>query len=68
MKYEELYDGFVSLFPEDKEFFEELERESGVERDTMHFMFGVVVCPFLHKVVEEDSEKAKATCRKTVGK
>ena len=59
MKYENLYDDFIKLFPEDKEYFEQLEEENDIERDTMHLMFGMIVCPFLHKIVEEEPEKAK---------
>ena len=39
MKYEDLYDEFINLFPEDKEFFKRFEEETGAERSIgMHIM------------------------------
>ena len=60
MKYQELYDEFIKLFPEDGEFFSRLEEETKADRsDGMHIMFGMVVCPFLFKILEEDSQKTQ---------
>lgn len=58
MKYEELYDEFIGLFPEDEEFFSAREKETAAERsDGMHIMFGMVVCPFILLIPVENSEK-----------
>lgn len=60
MKYDELYHDFVALFPEDKEYFEKLCFENDVdEGDGMHIMFGLVVLPFIKKVVRESKDKSK---------
>ena len=60
MRYEELYDEFIKLFPENKGFFLEKEEETGAERsDGMHIMFSFVVCPFLLKIADEDSLKTQ---------
>ncbi len=60
MKYTELYDEFIKLFPEDKEFFVKKEEETGVEReDGMHNMFGFIVCPFILKISNEDPQKTQ---------
>ncbi len=60
MKYTELYDDFIRLFPEDLEFFAMREKETGVERsDGMHVVFGSVVCPFILKVANENPKKAQ---------
>lgn len=60
MKYADLYDEFIKLFPEDIDFFKNMEKETGVEReDGMHNMFGFIVCPFILKIVDEDSQKTQ---------
>ena len=60
MKYEDLYDEFINLFPEDKEFFKRLEEETGAVRSIgMHIMFGLVVSPYILRLLEKDPEKAK---------
>ena len=60
MKYEDLYDEFINLFPEDKEFFKRLEEETGAERSIgMHIMFGLVVSPYILRLLEKEPEKAK---------
>ena len=60
MKYEDLYDEFINLFPEDKEFFKKLEEETGAERSIgMHIMFGLVVSPYILRLLEKEPEKAK---------
>ena len=60
MKYEDLYDDFINLFPEDKEFFKKLEEETGAERSIgMHIMFGLVVSPYILRLLEKEPEKAK---------
>ena len=54
MKYEDLYDEFINLFPEDKEFFKRLEEETGAERSIgMHIMFGLVVSPYILRLLEK---------------
>ena len=60
MKYEDLYDEFINLFVEDKEFFKRLEEETGAERSIgMHIMFGLVVSPYILRLLEKEPEKAK---------
>ena len=60
MKYEDLYDEFINLFPEDKEFFKRLEEETGAVRSIgMHIMFGLVVSPYILRLLEKEPEKAK---------
>jgi len=61
MRYDELYDAFIDLFPEDKELFERLEAEANVNKneDGMHVMFGMVVTPYIRKIVTESPIKAK---------
>ena len=59
MNYETIYQDFIDLFPDDQKYFEELQKENDVDTDTMYLLFGMVVCPFLHKIVEESDEKAK---------
>ena len=66
MKYQDLYDEFIKLFPEDRDFFCEKEKETGAERtDGMHIMFGFIVCPYIIKIATEDpgkAQKAKTVC------
>ena len=60
MNYDELYRDFISIFPEDKGFFEEKCRENDVEEaDGMHIMFGMVILPYIKKIVKESSEKSE---------
>ena len=60
MKYEELYDDFKKLFPEDADFFGKLEQETGADKDDgMHVLFGMIVCPYLIKIAGEDPQKAQ---------
>ena len=60
MKYEDLYNEFINLFPEDKEFFKRLEEETGAVRSIgMHIMFGLVVSPYILRLLEKEPEKAK---------
>lgn len=59
MKYETIYEDFTNMFPEDAHYFKKLEKENDVDKETMYLLFGMVICPFLHKVVEEDEEKAR---------
>ncbi|MDY3829422.1 MAG: hypothetical protein SOZ65_00590 [Erysipelotrichaceae bacterium] len=55
MKYEDLYDEFINLFPEDKEFFKRLEEETGAERSIgMHIMLGLVVSPYILRLLEKE--------------
>ncbi|MBR6383967.1 MAG: hypothetical protein IKS56_08290 [Lachnospiraceae bacterium] len=59
MKYEELYKDFISIFPEDSDFFEEKSRENDAEEsDGMHIMFGLVVLPYIKKIIQESPEKS----------
>ena len=60
MIYKELYDEFITLFPEDKDYFRSKEEETGAEReDGMHVMFGLIICPYILKIVAEDSQKTQ---------
>ncbi|MBR6364581.1 MAG: hypothetical protein IKS10_00570 [Lachnospiraceae bacterium] len=60
MRYETLYDDFLRLFPGDEPLFRGLEKKSDAERsDGMHVMFGMVVCPYILKIVSEDPQKTK---------
>ncbi len=60
MKYEELYKDFIALFPEDEGFFKEKSHENKAEEtDGMHIMFGLVVLPYIKKIVNESPEKSK---------
>ena len=59
MKYDELYNAFVKRFPEDKEVFDQLKLDADVDEheDGMHIMFGMVVVPYIRKIVGENSAK-----------
>ncbi len=60
MKYEQLYDDFIAMFPEDNDFFRKLEEETGADKgDGMHVVFGMIVVPYIQKVVLESPDKAK---------
>lgn len=60
MIYEELYDDFKGLFPEDNEFFTRLEEETGADNECgMHVVFGMVVSPYLIKLAGENPQKAQ---------
>ncbi len=60
MIYNELYDDFIKLFPEDDYYFREKEAETGAEReDGMHIMFALIICPFILKIATEDSQKTQ---------
>ena len=61
MKYDEMYNAFVNLFPEDRKVFEQLELDAGVDEheDGMHIMFGMVVVPYIRKIVDENPVKTK---------
>lgn len=55
-----MYDEFITLFPEDKDYFRSKEEETGAEReDGMHVMFGLIICPYILKIVAEDSKKTQ---------
>ncbi len=60
MKYEELYGEFKKLFPEYADYFKAKEEETGAEVEIgMHVVFGMVVCPFIIKMAEEDPKNAQ---------
>ena len=61
MKYDELYDSFVRLFPEDKAVFDQLKRNADVDEDEdgVHIMFGMVIVPYIRKIVNESPDKTK---------
>lgn len=61
MKYGELYNSFVNLFPEDRAIFAQLKLNADVDEneDGMHIMFGMVVVPYIRKIVDEDPVKTK---------
>ena len=58
MKYNTLYEEFLSLFPNDVEWLREKASEALVEpSDGMHVMFGMVVIPFVVELLEREDEK-----------
>ncbi len=60
MKYEELYKDFISLFPDDKPFFDDLCKKNAVDdTDGTHIQFAYVIVPYIRKIVKESPEKAK---------
>ena len=60
MKYDDLYNDFVSLFPDDISFFKATEETTGADvEDGIHVVFGMVVVPFIKKIVKEDPDKAR---------
>ena len=60
MKYEEIYDDFKNLFPEDSSFFTKKEEETAADKeDGMHIVFGMVICPYLLKIANEDPVKTQ---------
>ncbi len=61
MKYDELYDSFITLFPEDKAVFDQLKLDADVDEDEdgMHIMFGMVIVPYIRKIVTESPDKTK---------
>ncbi len=60
MNYNDIYDGFIELFPEDKAIFKELSSKNGAyKEDGMHIVFGMVVVPYIISIVNNDSEKAQ---------
>lgn len=61
MKYETLYEEFTRLFPNDLNRLQKIaENVSAEPSDGMHIMFGMVVIPFIMKLLEHD-DKAKLT-------
>ncbi len=61
MIYNNLYDEFLNLFPEDRDIFEQLEKETKVikSEDGVYVMYDMVVVPYIKKIVDENSEKTK---------
>ena len=59
MTAETLYDDFISMFPDDIDIFRNQEAEMAVGRDTMLLLFSMVVCPYLHRIVKHEPEKAR---------
>ncbi len=61
MKYNELYDSFVNLFPDDREVFDQLELDADVDKneDGMHIMFGMVVVPYIRLIACKNPTKTK---------
>ena len=60
MKYESLYRDFISLFPEDKSFFDNLCKDQSVdEEDGMHVVFGFVIVPYIRDIVKKNPDKTK---------
>ena len=63
MKYELLYADFKKIFPEDKAYFNAVETTEHIDGDDgMHVLFGMVVAPFIVKLVDghADSKLQKA--------
>lgn len=55
MKYEDLYKDFLSVFADDQKIIETIAAENAVdEEDGMHIAFGMVVVPFISKLIESN--------------
>ena len=61
MIYNNLYDEFLNLFPEDRDVFEQLEKETKVikSEDGIYVMYDMIVVPYIKKIIDEDPEKTK---------
>lgn len=61
LTYQNVYAQFKSLFQEDRGFFEQKERETGIDKgDGAHLLFGMVVTPFLYHLADiSDGPKIK---------
>lgn len=61
MKYESLYNNFIALFPDDTDFFTNMELETGTDQsDGIHVLFGMVVVPFIvHCLKNNEVDKLK---------
>ena len=60
MKYEELYNDFKKLFPEDSDYFAEQEKKLGRNSlDLITVVFDSIVSPYLIKLADENPQKAK---------
>ncbi len=60
MKYEKLYVDFINMFPEDIKFFENRKKDTGADEDDgMHVVFGMIIVPYIRKIVIESVEKAR---------
>lgn len=58
MKYDTLYDEFLKLFPDDRDWLHEKASELSAEpSDGMHIMFGMVVVPFVVELLEREDER-----------
>lgn len=57
MKYDLLYDRFLECFPEDADALNARAEELSLNpSDGMHLMFGMVIVPFLLKLIEEKDD------------
>ncbi|MBQ3848735.1 MAG: hypothetical protein II748_07810 [Clostridia bacterium] len=55
MKYDELYKNFIYEFSDDEPAINAIAAENAVDdEDGMHIAFGMVVLPFLSRLIEED--------------
>ena len=60
MKYEELYNDFKKMFPEDSDYFAEQEKKLGRNSlDLITVVFDSIVSPYLIKLADENPQKAK---------
>ncbi len=61
MKYDELYNAFVGLLPEDRAVFDRLKMDADVDEkeDGMHIMFGMVAVPFIRTIAYKNPIKTK---------
>ena len=60
MNYNDIYDDFIKIFPDDITIFEKLAEENAAyKEDGMHIVFGMIVVPYLIQIVKNDKEKAK---------
>lgn len=59
-EYNSMFEWFVDLFPDDKEWFDyKCEETQALPEDGMHTVFGIVIVPYILKVAIHDKKKIK---------
>lgn len=62
MKYENLYNEFICLFPDDKQEINKIAKEAFVDsNDGMHVKFGMVVVPYIMVLLENNEQQKLIT-------
>lgn len=60
MKYNELFNDFIALFPDDKMWFDnECNKKEVSNEDGMHIVFGMIVVPYLLDVAVKSDDKLR---------